>query len=57
MAILRVTKYGEDILRQKLKPVDFKALQPQLPQLLKDMEETCLAVKGVVLAANKIGLD
>ena len=57
MAILRVTKYGEDILRQKLKPVDFKALQPQLPQLLKDMEETCLAVKGVGLAANQIGLD
>ena len=28
-----------------------------LPQLLKDMEETCLAVHGVGLAANQIGLD
>ncbi len=57
MAILRVTKYGEDILRQKLKPVDFETLKPILPKLLKDMEETCLAVRGVGLAANQIGLD
>ena len=56
MAILRVTKYGEPILRQKLKPVDFAKIAPQLPQLLKDMEETCLAVHGVGLAANQIGL-
>ncbi len=57
MAILRVTKYGENILRQKLKPVDFKQLEPLLPKLLKDMEETCLAVRGVGLAANQIGLE
>ena len=57
MAILRVTKYGEDILRQKLKPVDYKKLAPKLPKLLRDMEETCLAVRGVGLAANQIGLD
>lgn len=55
MTILRVTKYGEPVLRQKLKPVDFKKLQPILPQLVKDMEETCLAVRGVGLAANQIG--
>lgn len=57
MAILRVTKYGEDILRQKLKPVDYNAIAPILPKLLKDMEETCIAVKGVGLAANQVGLD
>jgi len=57
MSILRVIKYGESILRQKLKPVDYKELAPKLPQLLKDMEETCLAVRGVGLAANQIGLD
>lgn len=57
MAILKVVKYGDDILRQKLKPVDFERLKPSLPQLLKDMEETCLAVRGVGLAANQIGLD
>ncbi len=57
MAILRVTKYGENILRQKLKPVDFKTLEPILPKLLQDMEETCLAMRGVGLAANQIGLE
>ena len=56
MAILRVTKYGEPILRQKLKPVNYEELAPRLPQLLADMEETCLAVRGVGLAANQIGL-
>ena len=57
MAILRITKYGEDILRRKLKPVRYEDIAPQLPRLLKDMEETCLAVHGVGLAANQIGLD
>ena len=56
MAILRITKYGEDILRQKLKPVVYADIAPQLPKLLADMEETCLAVRGVGLAANQIGL-
>jgi len=57
MAVLHVTKYGDPILRRKLKPVDYNALAPRLPQLLKDMEETCLAVRGVGLAANQVGLD
>ena len=57
MAKLRITKYGEDILRQKLKPVNYADIAPRLPQLLADMEETCLAVRGVGLAANQIGLD
>ncbi|WP_428074022.1 peptide deformylase [Candidatus Avelusimicrobium luingense] len=56
MAILRITKYGEPVLRQKLKPVNYDEIAPQLPQLLKDMEETCLSVRGVGLAANQIGL-
>ena len=55
--IYKVVKYGDPILRQKLKPTDFNVLKPILPQLLKDMEETCLAVHGVGLAANQIGLD
>lgn len=56
MAIHKVVKYGDPILRQKLKPTDFKTLEPILPQLLADMEETCLSVHGVGLAANQIGL-
>ncbi len=57
MAVLRITKYGEDILRQKLKPVKYEDIAPLLPKLLADMEETCLAVRGVGLAANQVGLD
>lgn len=53
----KVVKYGDPILRQKLKPTDFELLRPILPQLLDDMQETCLAVHGVGLAANQIGLD
>ena len=37
MAVLRITKYGEPILRQKLKPVNYDELAPRLAQLLKDM--------------------
>lgn len=57
MAVLHVTKYGESILRRKLKPVNYDELAPRLPQLLEDMEQTCLAVHGVGLAANQVGLD
>ena len=57
MAILRVTKYGEDILRQKLKPVNYADIAPVLPKLLADMEETCMAKNGVGLSANQVGLD
>jgi peptide deformylase len=57
MAIRKVVKYGDPILRKKLKPVDFEQLAPELPALLQDMQETCLAVHGVGLAANQIGLD
>ena len=57
MALHKIVKYGDPILRQKLKPTDFETLRPILPQLLADMEETCLSVRGVGLSANQIGLD
>lgn len=57
MSVLRITKYGEPILRQKLKPVKYEDIAALLPKLLADMEETCLAVHGVGLAANQIGLS
>ena len=53
MSILRITKYGEPVLRQKLKPVKYADLAPLLPKLLADMEETCLAVHGVGPCSNK----
>ncbi|WP_424244760.1 peptide deformylase [Elusimicrobium posterum] len=56
MAIRKVIKYGDPILNTKLKKTDFKTIEAQLPALLQDMEETCLAVNGAGLAANQIGL-
>jgi peptide deformylase len=57
MAIRRITKYGEDILRRKTKPVRFSDIKDKLPHILKDMWDSCFAVKGVGLSANQIGLD
>ncbi|ACC98461.1 N-Formylmethionyl-tRNA deformylase [Elusimicrobium minutum Pei191] len=56
MAVRRIVKYGEDILRQKLKPVDFKTLEPQLDAILQDMHDTCMSFQGAGLSANQIGL-
>jgi peptide deformylase len=57
MAIRRICKYGESVLREKTRPVDFEKIKRELPDLLSDMWQTCEAVKGVGLAANQIGLD
>ena len=55
MAIRKVVKYGDPILRKKLKPVNFEELAPQLPALLQDMEETCLARSGLGRQSNRFG--
>jgi len=57
MAIKKIIKYGAPILKQKLKPADFKKLEPLLPEILQDMEDTCMSVSGVGLSANQIGLE
>ena len=54
---MRITKHGEEILKKKAKPVDFKALRPDLAKLLENMWETMYAVKGVGLAAPQVGLS
>jgi peptide deformylase len=54
---MKVVKYGESILKKKIKPVDFTAIENRLPDILKDMWDTCFALKGTGLAANQIGLD
>ncbi len=51
-----IVKYGDNILREKLKNTDFKTLEPILDELIRDMVETCESVKGVGLSANQIGL-
>lgn len=54
--IKKIVKYGDDILREKTKPVKFEEIEPLLPGLLEDMEDTCIAASGAGLAANQIGL-
>ena len=52
---LRITKYGEPILRQKLKPVNYADIAPKLPKLLADMEEkqTAGRLLDVLSAVNR----
>src|SRR5579883_2342531 len=57
MAILRITKQGEPVLKKPSAPVDFEAMKDELPKLLKDMWATMYSVKGVGLAAPQIGLN
>src|SRR2546430_1054245 len=57
MALLRITKQGEPVLKKPSQSVDFAALKPELARLLKDMWATMYSVKGVGLAAPQIGLN
>ena len=57
MPVLRVTKHGERVLKTPCPPVDFDALKPQLPRILKDMWATMAAARGVGLAAPQVGLS
>ena len=57
MAIKRILKYGEGVLMRKIKPVNFAEIKQRLPNILKDMWDTCIATKGAGLSANQIGLD
>ena len=56
MAVLKICRYGEGILRQRTKPVEYGEICGRLPTLLRDMWETCAAANGVGLAANQVGL-
>jgi peptide deformylase len=57
MSVLRVTKHGERVLKTACPLVDYAALKPELPRLLKDMWATMAAARGVGLAAPQIGLS
>ena len=54
MPILRIIKHGEPILKKAIPPVDYDAIRPELPRLLKDMWATMYAVRGVGLAAPQV---
>ena len=57
MAILKIYKYGEEILAKKTNRINFNSMEKKLPKIIKDMSETCLMMDGVGLAAPQIGLD
>ena len=57
MAVLRITKHGELVLKKPSAPVDFAAIKEDLPKLLRDMWATMYSVRGVGLAAPQIGLN
>ena len=54
MAIRKVVKIGEEILRKKSKPV--KDFDENLWELLDDMKETMYASDGMGLAAPQVGV-
>ena len=51
--ILRVTKYGEPVLRKKGARIE--SVTPEIKKLIADMFETMYAFKGVGLAAQQVG--
>ncbi len=53
--ILRITKLGEEILRQKAQPVE--EINDEIRQLASDMFETMTEADGVGLAAPQVGLS
>jgi peptide deformylase len=55
MAILPVTVYGDEILRNKTKPVD--AVNEAIVASIKDMFDTMRNASGIGLAANQVGID
>ena len=56
MAILKIYKYGEDILNKKTERINFNLMEKKLPKIINDMTQTCLAMGGVGLAAPQVGL-
>ncbi len=53
MSVLPIKIYGEEILRQRSKPIE--NIDGDLVKFLDDMNQTMLAARGLGLAANQIG--
>ncbi len=54
MAVMRIRREGDPVLRQKAKPVE--RITRRIVKTLKEMEETMYAAEGVGLAAPQVGL-
>ncbi|MDR0646102.1 MAG: peptide deformylase [Elusimicrobiota bacterium] len=55
--ILKIRKYGDEILSKKAARINFNTMRKELPKIINDMTQTCLAMNGVGLAAPQVGLD
>lgn len=55
MSLLRITKYGEPVLKTKAAPVT--DLGPTTQKLIQDMYETMYAAQGIGLAAPQVGVS
>ena len=55
--LLRVTQYGEPILRKVGEPIPISEFDEELAQLADDMVDTMYDEDGIGLAAQQIGLD
>lgn len=54
MSILKINKYGDQILKKQCKPVE--KITSEIKQLINDMFETLYAAPGIGLAANQVGV-
>ena len=54
MAVLKIVKVGDEILRKKSRPVE--KITPRILQLLDDMRDTLHAADGCGLAAVQVGV-
>jgi peptide deformylase len=55
MAVLKVRKYGDPVLRKRAKPVE--AVTPQIRAFIADMVDTMYDEVGIGLAAPQIGIS
>ncbi|MCS7228241.1 MAG: peptide deformylase [Endomicrobia bacterium] len=55
MAVLKIVKYPDKILKQKLSPVE--NFNSDLRDIVRDMFETMYTYHGIGLAANQVGID
>ncbi|MEW6601672.1 MAG: peptide deformylase, partial [Nitrospirota bacterium] len=55
MAVLKIVKYPEEVLKRKTNPVN--EFDSELQKLIDDMIETMYAAPGVGLAANQVGIS
>jgi len=54
MAVLKIVKEGDELLRKKSRPVE--KITPRILQLLDDMKDTLHAANGCGLAAVQVGV-